>query len=94
MSRLKYQMNLAHLRIRGMPAMRYVVNLRALGLNIPTLRGNRTIKNEAKEKPRVGNIRFIHQQRGDRQIFFTEPQRPVQARHRPTTFYRPVKIQL
>ena len=31
---LKYQMNLAHLRIRGMPAMRYVVNLRALGLNI------------------------------------------------------------
>jgi hypothetical protein len=34
MSRLKYQMNLAHLRIRGMFAMRYVVNLRALGLNI------------------------------------------------------------
>lgn len=34
MSRLKYQMNLAHLRIRGMPAMRYTVNLRALGLNI------------------------------------------------------------
>ena len=34
MSRLKYQMNLAHLRIRGMPAMRYVVNLRALSLNI------------------------------------------------------------
>ena len=34
MSRLKHQMNLAHLRIRGMPAMRYVVNLRALGLNI------------------------------------------------------------
>ena len=34
MSRLKYQMNLANLRIRGMPAMRYVVNLRALGLNI------------------------------------------------------------
>ena len=32
MSRLKYQMNLAHLRIRGMPAMRYVVHLRALGL--------------------------------------------------------------
>ena len=31
---LKYQMNLAHLRIRGMPAMRYVVSLRALGLNI------------------------------------------------------------
>ena len=34
MSRLKYQMNLANLRIRGMPAMRYTVNLRALGLNI------------------------------------------------------------
>ena len=34
MSRLKYQMNLAHPRIRGMPAMRYVVNPRALGLNI------------------------------------------------------------
>ena len=34
MSRLKYQMNLAHIRIRGMAAMRYVVNLRALGLNI------------------------------------------------------------
>ena len=34
MSRLKCQMNLAHLRIRGMPAMRYVVHLRALGLNI------------------------------------------------------------
>ena len=34
MSRLKYQMNLAHLRIRGMPAMRYVVHLRALSLNI------------------------------------------------------------
>ncbi len=34
MSRLKYQMNLAHIRIRGMPAMRYVVNMRALGLNI------------------------------------------------------------
>lgn len=34
MSRLKHQMNLGHLRIRGMPAMRYVVNLRALGLNI------------------------------------------------------------
>ena len=34
MSRLKYQMNLAHIRIRGMPAMRYVVNLRALGLNM------------------------------------------------------------
>ena len=34
MSRPKYQMNLAHLRVRGMPAMRYMVNLRALGLNI------------------------------------------------------------
>lgn len=34
MSRLKYQMNLAHLRVRGMPAMRYTANLRALGLNI------------------------------------------------------------
>lgn len=34
MSRLKYQMNLAKLRIRGMPAMRYTVNMRALGLNI------------------------------------------------------------
>ena len=34
MSRLKYQMNLTHLRARGMPAMHYVVNLRALGLNI------------------------------------------------------------
>lgn len=34
MSRLKYQMNLAHIHIRGMPAMRYIVNLRALGLNI------------------------------------------------------------
>ena len=31
MSRLKYRMNLAQLRIRG---MRYVVNLRAPGLNI------------------------------------------------------------
>jgi len=34
MSRLNYQMNLANLRIRGMPAMRYTVNLRALSLNI------------------------------------------------------------
>ena len=34
MSRMKHQMNLAHLRVRGMPAMRYTVNLRALGLNI------------------------------------------------------------
>lgn len=34
MSRLKYQMKLASLRIRGMSNMRYVVHLRALGLNI------------------------------------------------------------
>jgi hypothetical protein len=34
MSRLKHQMNLARLRIRGMAIMRYTVNLRALGLNI------------------------------------------------------------
>ena len=34
MSWLKYQMNLAKLRIRGMPAMRYTVHMRALGLNI------------------------------------------------------------
>jgi hypothetical protein len=34
MSRLKYQINLAQVRVRGMPAMRYTVNLRALGLNI------------------------------------------------------------
>lgn len=34
MSRLKYQMSMANLRIRGMSAMRYVVHLRALGLNI------------------------------------------------------------
>lgn len=34
MSRLKHQMKLANLRIRGMPAMKYAVNLRALGLNI------------------------------------------------------------
>ena len=34
MARLKYQMNMAHLRVRGMSAMRYVVFLRALGLNI------------------------------------------------------------
>lgn len=33
-SRLKHQMNLGHMRIRGMPAMRYVTQLRALGLNI------------------------------------------------------------
>ena len=47
-SRLKYQMTLAHLRIRGMPTTRYVVNLRALRPQYPTLRGNRTIKYEAK----------------------------------------------
>ncbi len=34
MSHLKHQMKLAKLRIRGMSNMRYVVNLRALGLNI------------------------------------------------------------
>ena len=34
MSRLKYQMGLAHLRVRGMSAVRYTVFLRALGLNI------------------------------------------------------------
>jgi hypothetical protein len=34
MSRLKSQMNMANLRIRGMSAMRYVVHLRAPGLNI------------------------------------------------------------
>jgi hypothetical protein len=34
MSRLKYQMRLAHLRVRGMAAVRYAVYLRALGLNI------------------------------------------------------------
>ena len=33
-ARLKHQMKLARLRIRGMPAMRYVTQLRALGLNI------------------------------------------------------------
>lgn len=34
MARLKHQMNLDKLRIRGMTAMRYVTNMRALGLNI------------------------------------------------------------
>jgi hypothetical protein len=34
MSRLKSQMNLAHLRVRGLSAVRYAVFLRALGLNI------------------------------------------------------------
>lgn len=34
MSRLKYQMELCRLRVRGMPAVRYAVFLRALGLNI------------------------------------------------------------
>lgn len=34
MSRLKYQMRLAHLRVRGMKAVNYVVSLRGLGLNI------------------------------------------------------------
>jgi hypothetical protein len=34
MSRLKYQMGLSQLRVRGMSAVRYTVFLRALGLNI------------------------------------------------------------
>ena len=34
MSRLKHQMGLAHLRIRGMAAVKYHVFLRALGLNV------------------------------------------------------------
>lgn len=34
MSRLKHQMRLAHLRVRGLPAVTYRVVLRALGLNI------------------------------------------------------------
>jgi hypothetical protein len=34
MSRLKHQMHLAHLRVRGMAAVGYTVFLRALGLNI------------------------------------------------------------
>jgi hypothetical protein len=34
MSRLKYQMGLAHLRVRGRSAVRHTVFLRALGLNI------------------------------------------------------------
>ena len=34
MSRLKHQMKLACLRVRGMKAVAYVVLLRALGLNI------------------------------------------------------------
>lgn len=34
MSRLKHQMRLAHLRVRGMERMRYVTFLRALGLNL------------------------------------------------------------
>lgn len=34
MSRLKHQMRLAHLRVRGMKAVSYVVKLSALGLNI------------------------------------------------------------
>ena len=33
MARLKYQMNLAHARVRGISAIRYVVFLRVLGLN-------------------------------------------------------------
>jgi hypothetical protein len=34
MSRLKHQMHLARLRVRGMAAIQYTVFLRALGLNI------------------------------------------------------------
>ena len=34
MSRLKHQMRLAHLRVRGMPTVTYATFLRALGLNI------------------------------------------------------------
>jgi hypothetical protein len=34
MSRLKHQMGVAHLRVRGMKSVRYTVTLRALGLNI------------------------------------------------------------
>jgi len=34
MSRLKYQMKLASLRVRGMAAVKYTVFLRALGINI------------------------------------------------------------
>ena len=34
MSRLKHQMGLGKLRVRGRKAIRYLVNLRALGLNI------------------------------------------------------------
>jgi len=34
MSRLKFQMRLKHLRVRGMKAVSYAVSLRALGLNI------------------------------------------------------------
>jgi hypothetical protein len=34
MSRLKYQMRLPHLRVRGTTHVSYAVTLRALGLNI------------------------------------------------------------
>lgn len=34
MSRLKHQMGLGRLRVRGMPAVRYAVRIRSLGLNI------------------------------------------------------------
>ena len=40
-SRLKHQMNLAKLRVRGMPSVSYVARMRALGLNI--LRASRYI---------------------------------------------------
>ena len=59
-------MNLAHLRIRGMPAMRYVVNLRALGLNIRRFAGLGKVR-EA--------LRYLFAQRG----FFSLPSAPVLA---------------
>ena len=58
MSRLKYQMNLAH-RTHSLHAGHALRGQSACPRpQYPTLRGNRTIKNEAKEKPRIGNIRF------------------------------------
>ena len=75
--------------------MRYVVNLRALGLNIRTLRGNRTIKNEAKEKPRVGNIRFYRHQPTRRQalnILHRTAKTCTSTPSWPTTFYSPRQL--
>ena len=57
MSRLKYQMNLAHLRIRGMPAMRYVVNLRALGLNIRRCAVCAAVTNWSTEAAGIAQLR-------------------------------------